>query len=91
MTKLARCKNTDQNFVDLVVQLDKELAIRDGEDHAFYDQYNKLDNIKHCVVAYENNIPVACGAMKYYDEETFEVKRMFTLPEYRGKGIAGKG
>ncbi len=90
MIKLERCKNSDRNFIDLIVHLDKELAIRDGEDHTFYDQFNKLDNIKHCVVAYENNVPVACGAVKYYDEETFEVKRMFTLPKYRGKGIAGK-
>lgn len=90
MITLERCKNSDRNFIDLIVHLDKELAVRDGEDHAFYDQFNKLDNIKHCVVAYENNVPVACGAIKYYDEETFEVKRMFTLPAYRGKGIAGK-
>ncbi len=90
MVKLKRCKNSDSNFIDLVIHLDKELAIRDGEDHAFYDQFNKLDNINHCVVAYENKIPVACGAIKYFDEECFEVKRMFTLPEYRGKGIAGK-
>jgi len=74
----------------LVKQLDAYLAEKDGRDHAFYDQYNKLDKIKYVVVAYENDQPVACGAIKEYDANTMEVKRMFTLPECRGKGVATK-
>ena len=37
-----------------------------------------------------NNQPVGCGAIKEYDANTMEVKRMFTLPECRGKGVATK-
>ena len=70
--------------------LDADLAIRDGEDHSFYAQYNKIDKIKYVVVAYENNKPIACGAIKDFAPQVMEVKRMYTLPESRGKGIAQK-
>ena len=40
------------------------------------------------VVAYENNVPVGCGAIKAYDEQSMEVKRMFVPSSQRGKGIA---
>jgi len=90
MLTIIRTNSNDQDFINLVKQLDAYLAVKDGRDHAFYDQYNKLDKIKHVVVAYDNNQPVGCGAIKEYDSNTMEVKRMFTLPECRGKGIATK-
>ncbi len=85
------CIRTDsgnRDFQELVIYLDKDLSIRDGNDHAFYAQFNKIDMIKHVVVAYQNGFPVACGAIKEYDEDTMEVKRMYTVPDYRGKGFA---
>jgi GNAT superfamily N-acetyltransferase len=42
------------------------------------------------VILYENDKPVSCGAIKEFNPQTVEVKRMYTLPEFRGKGIAGK-
>jgi putative acetyltransferase len=82
---------TDTNHLDfnlLVQKLDQDLAITDGDDHAFYDQFNKLININQVIVAYENKLPVGCGAIKVFDSETMEVKRMYALPQFRGKGIA---
>ena len=64
--------------------------MRDGKDHSFYAQYNKIDKIKYVVVAFEDNKPASCGAIKAYDKNTMEVKRMYTLPGNRGKGIATK-
>jgi len=90
MLTIIRTNSNDQDFINLVKQLDAYLAVKDGRDHAFYDQYNKLDKIKHVIVAYENEKPVGCGAIKEYDSNTMEVKRMFTLPECRGKGAATK-
>ncbi len=40
------------DFKDQVVLLDEFLKKRDGEDHTFYAQFNKLDNIKNTVVCY---------------------------------------
>ncbi|HSR17647.1 MAG TPA: GNAT family N-acetyltransferase, partial [Ignavibacteriaceae bacterium] len=88
MIKISRTDSTHPDFINLVKYLDAELAERDGKEHPFYAQYNKIDKIKYAVVAYENDEPVACGAIKEYSPDTMEVKRMYTLPESRGKGIA---
>jgi len=90
MIDIIRTNSDNPDFISLVKLLDAELAERDGEDHPFYAQYNKIDKIKYAVVAYENGKPVSCGAIKEYSPDTMEVKRMYTLPESRGKGIATK-
>lgn len=88
MTTLIRTDSAHQDFRELVALLDAELHVRDGADHSFYTQFNKIDNIQHVVVAYVNNKPAGCGAFKPYDETTVEIKRMFVLPEMRGQRIA---
>ncbi len=88
MALLVRTDSTNPDFVELVKHLDADLAERDGADHAFYAQFNKIDRIKHAVVAYENEKAIACGAIKEYDSDSMEVKRMYTLPSHRGKGLA---
>jgi len=90
MIAIIRTNSTHPDFIELVKQLDADLAIRDGADHAFYSQFNTIQNIKYVIVAYENSKPVGCGAIKEFDRDTAEVKRMYTLPENRGKGIAAK-
>src|SRR5436190_20668609 len=88
--ELIRTDSANKDFTELVSLLDADLKIRDGEDHAFYAQYNKTDKIKHVIVAYQNGFPVGCGAIKAYLLEVAEVKRMFVRPEFRGQGIAGR-
>ncbi len=88
MTTLKRTNSDDLDFQKLVVELDKVLAVLDGDDHSFYAQYNKLNAIKHVVVVYENEVAIACGAIKEYNEHTMEIKRMFVDPLKRGKGLA---
>lgn len=88
MLILKRTDSNNPHFQILVRDLDLELKIRDGEDHAFYAQYNKTDSIKYVVLAYENSEAVGCGAIKEWDSETMEVKRMFVPLKNRGKGIA---
>ena len=88
MIHLQRTNSDNKDFQELVKVLDLELKIRDGEDHLFYAQLNKTDAIKHVIIGYDQNTPVACGAIRYYSEDTMEVKRMFVSLEHRGKGIA---
>jgi len=88
MIQLERTTSKNLDFQKLVAELDKDLAIRDGDDHAFYAQFNKIYTIKHVVVAKLDNQVIGCGAIKAYDDSTMEVKRMFVDPEFRGKGIA---
>ena len=88
MLKIIRTDAHNSDFVRLVKALDASLAISDGEQHSFYDQYNKLDNIHHTIVAYKDDRPVACGAIKQFNTETMEIKRMFTVEDARGQGLA---
>jgi GNAT superfamily N-acetyltransferase len=90
MSSIKRTNSDDNDFKNLVVLLDQDLAIRDGEDHAFYNQFNKTDKIKHVVVFYENDIAVGCGAFREKESDKVEIKRMFVHPDYRKKGIASK-
>ncbi len=88
--KIIRTDFKNIDFKNLVVALDQDLAVRDGEDHAFYHQYNSIENLEHCIVIYIDNEAVACGAIKAYDKQTVEVKRVFVKPENRGNGYAMK-
>lgn len=88
MIDIIRTNSKNKDFIKLVKFLDADLANRDGEDHAFYDQFNKIDAIKHGLVVYENNKPIACGAIKQFEFNTMEIKRMYVIPKYRGKKIA---
>lgn len=85
---IKRTNSDDLDFQNLVVELDKDLAVSDGDEHSFYDQFNKLTDIKQVVVVYENENPVGCGAIKEYEKQITEVKRMYVQPNKRGKGIA---
>ena len=88
MITIQRTTSDNADFGKLVVQLDTYLAVLDGEDHAFYAQFNKTSLLKNAVICYENNIAVGIGAYKEFEPNVAEIKRMFTLPESRGKGIA---
>lgn len=88
MNNLKRTNSDDIDFINLVVLLDQDLKIRDGEDHTFYNQFNKIDKIKHVIVYYENDIAVGCGAFREKENDTVEIKRMFVKPEDRKRGIA---
>ncbi|MCC6281359.1 MAG: GNAT family N-acetyltransferase [Saprospiraceae bacterium] len=90
MLHIIRTDSDNPDFRELVRLLDQDLAIRDGEEHAFYSQFNQLDKIRYAVVAYLESQPVGCGALRAYSEDAVEVKRMFVLPELRGRGIAGQ-
>jgi GNAT superfamily N-acetyltransferase len=90
MTVIKRTTSDDPDFQALVVLLDRDLAIRDGDEHDFYHQFNKITMIKHAIVAYMDDIAVGCGAFKEYESGTVEIKRMYTLPEYRGRKIAAE-
>ena len=87
---LTRTTSSSTDFQSLVKLLDAELKEYDGEEHTFYSHYNKIENIKHVVVAYIDNIPVGCGTIKEFSADVAEVKRMYVTNEIRGKGIGRK-
>ena len=88
MLKFLRTNSSHKDFIHLVKLLDADLAIRDGADHSFYAQFNKVDMIQHVVLAYQNEEAIGCGAYKDFDDATVEIKRMYVNPHQRGKGFA---
>lgn len=88
MITYIKTNSGNAEFQKLVAELDADLKIRDGEDHAFYAELDKIDRIKHVIVAYDDELPVGCGSIREYSNDTMEVKRMYVLPNRRGEGIA---
>ncbi|RXM37874.1 GNAT family N-acetyltransferase [Chryseobacterium sp. CH21] len=84
---ILRTDSSNTDFQNLVKSLDATLSEHNGENDDFFAQFNTIDTIKNCLVAYINDIPAACGAFKPFSEDTVEIKRMFTNPEFRKKGL----
>jgi len=90
MIKLTRTNSENSDFINLIRELDENLLEINGEEQSFFTQFNKIDMIKHVIIAYNNNVPVGCGAIKEYSSDTVEVKRMFVTKNNRGQGIASQ-
>lgn len=85
---IKRLDSTHSDFQNLVRNLDATLAEHNGDDHDFFNQFNRSDTIKNCIVIYIDGIPAACGAFKPFSGDTVEIKRMYTDPKFRKKGLA---
>jgi len=73
----------------LIAILDEELfAEYSPEDHhtVDFEPFHREGGI--FVVAFDEETPVACGALRPLDEESIEVKRMFVVPSHRGRGVS---
>ncbi len=90
MITFLRTDSSNTDFINLVKQLDEYLAITDGNEHSFYAQFNKISMLKHVIIAFENEIPIGCGAFKPFEDNKVEIKRMFVKEEVRGKKIASQ-
>jgi len=86
--KLLRTNSENKDFIELVKLLDFDLAKRDGDKHSFFAQFNKIDKVKYVVIAYDKQTPIGCGAIKEFEDQVVEIKRMYTTEDSRGKGIA---
>lgn len=79
---------------DLFQQYAKSLSI----DLSFQDFTNELKTIDKqyskpggaLLLAYDNNAAIGCVALRKFDSETAELKRMFIRPEYRKHKIGKK-
>lgn len=90
MISIVRTDSNNSDFRKLVSELDKELWETYGEGQAEYAPHNQIKITLPAVVVYANSTPIACGCFRNFNDESVEIKRMFTLSEHRGKGIASK-
>lgn len=88
--EIIRTHSEHKEFQLLVEALDAYLAIQDGDEHDFYNQFNGIEALQHVVVIQKNGKGISCGAFKEFDTQSVEFKRMYTLPSERGKGLATK-
>ena len=87
MITIKRTNSNDPDFISLVNDLDKDLWKRYGTAQLEYQPYNIIENLQTVVIANTENSPVGCGCFKKLETDTVEVKRMYVMPEQRGKGI----
>ncbi|MFZ4931326.1 GNAT family N-acetyltransferase [Chryseobacterium sp. Mn2064] len=85
---ILRTDSSNTDFQTLVGFLDVTLADHNGDNHHFFDQFNTIDTIKNCIVISIDTVPAACGAFKELSSDTVEIKRMYTHPDFRKKGLA---
>ena len=86
--KISRTTSENVDFINLVAALDESLWERYPELKSDYWGNNILEINPNVVVISIDNKAVACGCFKKKNENTIEIKRMFVLPEARGKGFA---
>ena len=82
-----RTNSSNPDFIYLVKELDAFLTIVNGESDDFFSQFNGLGNLDHVIVMYTQETPIGCGAIKQYNTETVEIKRMYVSQQHQGKNL----
>jgi putative acetyltransferase len=80
---------TSTDLKGLIAKLDEDLYQRYPADEVHVVDFTdpRIDEIVF-VVAYLNETPVSCGAIRPIDAETTELKRFYVEPAFRKQGIA---
>lgn len=87
-----RTVGTDKDFIENCRLLDMDLDRRVGKKikRDKYKKYNQLDEIKEAIVVYKDDKVIGGGAIRRYDDENIELKRVFVHTEYQGQGIGSR-
>ena len=81
---------------EIITELFREYAKIQGAEACFVSFEKELTNLEQVyhkgalMVAYEDSIPIGCGALKKNTDEECEMKRVFIKPNYRKKGYGGR-
>lgn len=87
MITLRRTDSTDPDFHSLIQNLDAEFVVRYPEQGNKFTQFNLLADNARVMLVCDDSLCVACGAFRLVNAHTIEIKRMYTLPAYRNKGL----
>jgi GNAT superfamily N-acetyltransferase len=88
---IARTSLADPVARALIARLDAELSARypeEGATHFRLDAEEVDPGQGGFLVARLDGAPVGCGAVRRLDGDAAEIKRMYTAPEARGRGVA---
>ena len=81
---------TSPDAVRLIAALNAELTSavpEPGATHFSLGEAQVVAGEGAFLVAYLDDVPVGCGAVRRLDQATAEIKRMYVHPSVRGKGI----
>lgn len=87
---LIRSDSRNHDLQELIHALDAEFVVRYPHQGNMFTQFNLLADNARVVLAYDDVKCIACGAFRPLSETTVEIKRMYTLPEFRNQGIGKK-
>lgn len=84
-----RCDGNNKDFIENCRLLDMDLDKRVGRviKRDKYAQFNMLDKINEAIVVYRDDKLIGAGAIRYYDDKTAELKRVFVVPDEQGNGV----
>ena len=87
-----RTDGKNKDFIENCRCLDMDLDRRVGKKikRDKYKKYNQLDEIQEALVVYEDNKVIGGGAIRRYDDENVELKRIFVHTGYQGQGIGSR-
>ena len=80
----------DAAFISLTDALDATFRDQLGERQKSFDTLNRLPETIEAVLVYDGDRAVACAALKPFDAEAAELKRVYVQPEYRRQGLAAQ-
>ncbi len=78
----------DERFLKLVSELDRGYYERIGDELSKYDSYNEFKNPHVVILAFDNDLAVACASYRVLDNDSVEFKRVYVKKDYRKRGIA---
>ena len=87
-----RTDGKNEDFIENCRLLDIDLDRRVGKqiEREKYEKFNQLNEIREAILVYDNGKLVGGGAIRRYDDETVELKRVFVHNEYQGQGIGSR-
>ena len=88
--KIIHTDARNQDFVGLCRLLDGHLdeLVGGAIKREKFNQFNLLKDIDFVVLIYLDNVAVAGGGLKHYQDATAEIKRIFVRKDYRGRGLS---
>ena len=87
-----RTDGKNEDFIENCRLLDMDLDRRVGRQikREKYQKFNQLDERREAIVVYDHGRAVGGGAIRRYDDENIELKRVFVHNEYQGQGIGSR-
>ena len=86
--ELIRTDGTHPGFLTLIKELDKELRSYESDHDEVYITQNIVPENVYVTLIMQDDQALACSCLRSYKEKDIELKRMYVLPEHRGKGFS---